>query len=173
MSNPKFGFIDAATVQRHVRTAMQAGRLNISQIFEICHSVFARAPRQTCGHHVNNKNELVPIRGAITGYDSDGKPVIARPIPEKQEPKRKHLRAVSIDSLVEADGRVDLAEAHEDDPQELSVVPVEQIRVAGEDTGDDDVEEEMGLTPDAVNAAALDDAALDDAALDEDADENN
>jgi hypothetical protein len=132
MSNPKFGFNDAAAVQKHVRLSMQNGSLNISQAFEIPYSVFTRAPKSTCGHYVNDKNELVPIPGAITSYDSDGKPVIACPLPETPGPKRKPLRAVSIDSLVEADGDVDEAEAYE-----VGVRPEPRRICAGEDVDDD------------------------------------
>lgn len=145
MSNPRFTLTDAATMQKHVRIAMQNGELNVSQAFEICHEVFARAPRQTHGHCVNNRNELVPIPGAITGYDSEGKPIIARPLTEP-EPRRKPLRAVSIDSLIEVDGNVEAAETHEvspDEPRELSVEDLQaKINVTAEVP-----EREVGLVP--------------------------
>jgi hypothetical protein len=145
MSNPRFTITDAATMQKHVRIAMQNGALSISQIFEIMHSVFARAPKPTHGHYVNNRNELVPIPGAITGYDSEGKPVIARPL-TGPEPRRKPLRAVSIDSLVEVDGNVDEAETHEvspDEPHELSVEDLQaKINLTAEVP-----EREVGLVP--------------------------
>ena len=139
---------------------MNNGALNVSQAFEICHEVFARAPRQTHGHAVNDRNQLVPIPGAITGYDSGGRPVIARPLPETPEPKRKPLRAVSIDSLVEADGNVDTAETHEvspDDPVEL--LPPAPAPVAGQDDSSPELTWEDAVLDEA--SAETSDARLD------------
>jgi hypothetical protein len=165
MSNPKFGFADTVAVQKHVRTAMNNGELNVSQSFEICHGVFARAPRQTNGFCVNHRNQLVPIKGAITAY-VDGKPVIACPLPETPEPRRKPLRAVSIDSLVEADGNVDEAGTHEvspDDPQELSVKELQAKSAFVREVP----EQEVGLVPEPSPELEEECESWKDAALDE------
>lgn len=143
MGNVKFTLVDAATVQRHVRTAMQGGELNISQSFEICYGVFAGAPTPTSGHYIDSAGVRKPIPGAITGY-VDGKAVIANPLPEKPEPTRRKMSPVSIDALCEVDGDVDEAETHTpDDPRELSVEELQaKINISVEVN-----EQEVGLVP--------------------------
>ena len=100
----KFTLEDAVRVQKHVRVAMQQGLLTVSQAYEIAAEVMSGKFRQEYrpGHHVNDRNELVPIPGAVSRY-VDGRPVIDIPIDAKPERPRRKLHPVSIDSLVEAD----------------------------------------------------------------------
>jgi hypothetical protein len=131
----RFSLEDTARIQRHVRVAIAQGKLSVSQAFDITSEVMDRQfqPEHRSGHHVNERNELVPIRGAITGY-VDGKPVIARPLESEPEPRRRKLHAVSIESLCEVDGRVDEIDTH-DEVQEL--LPPKPIPIAGVDDLDE------------------------------------
>jgi hypothetical protein len=122
--------------QRLLRVANHRGDLSPMQVFDAVNETLVEAPQSTCGFFVNNRNELKPIPGALI----DGK--IAVPIPDKSEPIHRKLRAVTIDSLCEADGQIALAESFEvspDDPQEL--LPPAPIPVAGEETTEESDEE--------------------------------
>jgi hypothetical protein len=141
--------------QRLIRVANHRGELSPMQVFDAVNETLVEAPQSTCGFFVNNRNELKPIPGALI----DGK--IAVPIPDKSEPINRKLRAVTIDSLCEADGQIALAESFEvspDDPQEL--LPPAPIPVAGEDTSEEsvedfgpDVDEDSELNPEESEAA--------------------
>jgi len=163
----KFTLADTATLQKHVRTVMNNGALNVSQAFEICHEVFTRAPKRTNGYHVNNRGELKPIPGAITGYDSDGRPVIAEPIPQAQEPKRK-LTAVSIEALCDVDGRVDEAESHEVSPDDSRELSVEELQTKI-DIAVEVAEREVGVVPEPESEETWQDAVIEDGAETSDA----
>jgi len=163
MGNCKFALKDAATFQRHVRVAISSGGLATMQAYEICDEVLSRRfmTEYKPGHHVNAKNELVPILGAITGY-VDGKPVIGRPLKSEPEPRRPKLKPVSIDALLEADGSIEDAETHEilEVGQRLEPTPI----VAGVDDDDDP---ETQASEQAADSALLPEFGLDDAVEEE------
>jgi hypothetical protein len=138
----KFTLEDTARVQRHLRTMMNGDGLTVSQSFEIGYEVFSGTSKPTNGHYVNDRGELKPIPGAVTSYDRDGRPVIACPLPEKPASKRK-LVPVTIDSLCEVDGDVDLAEVSE-------LLPPDPVRVAGQD---DEMWEDAVLSEDSAETS--------------------
>jgi hypothetical protein len=136
----KFTLEDTARVQRHLRTMMNGDGLTISQSFEIGYEVFAGTSKRTNGYRVTDAGHLQAIPGAVTSYEN-GRPVIACPLPEPEPKRRRKLLPVTIDSLCEVDGDVDLAETHEE-VQEL--LPPAPVRVAGQD---EDLSEVAGEDP--------------------------
>lgn len=155
----RFTLKDCATFQRHVRAAAQNEGMTATQAYEICDEVLSRrfTSRHVVGHHVNSKNELVPIPGAITGYDDNGKPVIGRPLKSEPEPRRPKLKPVSIDALLEADGSIEDAETH--DILEVGQRPEPTLIVAGVDDDDDP---ETQASEQAADSALLPELGLDD-----------
>jgi hypothetical protein len=134
----RFSFEDTVQIQKQRREKAMAEGLTVSQAYDLAVAEVEAAVGQrvqTNGYAVGPDAILRPIPGAITSYEN-GRPVIARPLDSEPEPKRKKIRPVSIESLCEVDGRVDLADTH-DEVEEL--LPPQPVRVAGEDFEQDEI----------------------------------
>jgi hypothetical protein len=111
--------------------------------FNKMEDVLEAPAERPAGTYIDSRNEVRPIRGAITSYENGcrGKPVIAHPI-ETPEPKRQRkLRPVTIDALCEADGIVNEAETHDEVPEVRVTQDRVPVRVAGAENVPDDIEQ--------------------------------
>jgi hypothetical protein len=108
------------------------------------------------GHAVGPDNILRPIPGAFHRIGDDARPVCDVPLKDYSPIPMRKLQPVSIDSLIDADGDVNEAEAG---VVELGV-RIEPVVIAGEDTEDDDPE--TTATEQAADSALLPEFGLDD-----------
>ena len=143
--NPKFTTEDCVRIQRHLKItkATQEG-MTITQAYDIAVATRKDKSLQGCprGYQVKGEgNQIVPIPGAYTYVD--GKPVVAFPLDTKPEPRRRKIRPVDIESLCEADGRVDEAECHDDDPRELSLIEPGPVAVQDDEATLGEIEGEF------------------------------
>lgn len=97
--------------RRRLQDIVDSDGLTVTQSYELAVAITeAQRPvemKATHGYHVNERGELKPIPGAIVGFDSNRKPVVA---PMKSSQPRRRLTVYSVAALAAVDGKANLAQ---------------------------------------------------------------